>query len=241
MDKAEIFFEIQYEKGNRLVTEEICKNGSKLKVTTKNIQDYINCRIDYLVKTQIAQVDSLKKGLFKIITKDLLKDFNEEQLELILNGRPFIDIDDWQLNTIYKGDLKGQEQIVGWFWDIMRNMDQDQLSKFLQFCTGTSRVPLGGFESLESNRGEIAKFCINGVSIIDVAQDNLSLANRLSSFFNKLKEVKKEKTKSHPIHTLIKAHTCFNRIDLPIYPSKDQLQDSIAFILENEIFGFGIE
>jgi hypothetical protein len=39
----------------------------------------------------------------------------------------------------------------------------------------------------------------------------------------------------------IKAHTCFNRIDLPDYPTYEELKKSIEFIIVNEIIGFGIE
>jgi E3 ubiquitin-protein ligase NEDD4 len=39
----------------------------------------------------------------------------------------------------------------------------------------------------------------------------------------------------------IRAHTCFNRIDLPDYQSKEELEKTITFIIDNEIMGFGIE
>jgi hypothetical protein len=39
----------------------------------------------------------------------------------------------------------------------------------------------------------------------------------------------------------IKAHTCFNRIDLPNYLLKKHLEEAILFILKNEIIGFGID
>jgi hypothetical protein len=38
-----------------------------------------------------------------------------------------------------------------------------------------------------------------------------------------------------------KAHTCFNRLDLPRYPSYDEMKAAIDFIANNEIIGFGIE
>ena len=39
----------------------------------------------------------------------------------------------------------------------------------------------------------------------------------------------------------IKAHTCFNRLDVPEYDSKEELEEAIKFISSNEIIGFGIE
>ncbi len=35
--------------------------------------------------------------------------FNSDELELLLNGCPFIDLDDWRANTVYKGYNQNQE------------------------------------------------------------------------------------------------------------------------------------
>jgi len=43
-------------------------------------------------------------------------------------------------------------QIV-WFWRALRSFDQGERAKFLQFVTGTSKVPLQGFAYLEGMNG----------------------------------------------------------------------------------------
>jgi len=40
---------------------------------------------------------------------------------------------------------------------------------------------------------------------------------------------------------LPRAHTCFNRLDLPKYPNKADMQVAINYIADNEIIGFGME
>ena len=40
---------------------------------------------------------------------------------------------------------------------------------------------------------------------------------------------------------LPKAHTCFNRLDLPKYPDYDSMKRALDFIANNDILGFGIE
>lgn len=40
---------------------------------------------------------------------------------------------------------------------------------------------------------------------------------------------------------LPKAHTCFNRLDLPDYPSYKYLKESLDYIAKNDIVGFGLE
>ena len=43
-------------------------------------------------------------------------------------------------------------QIV-WFWRALRSFDQTDKAKFLQFVTGSSKVPLQGFQALEGMNG----------------------------------------------------------------------------------------
>lgn len=93
----------------------------------------------------------------------------------------------------------------------MYSLSQEELSRFLQFSTGSPRVPIGGFEALQANRGETAKFCITPLP-----------------FDSKKKN-------------FIRAHTCFNRIDLPMFNTEEQIKESITYILNNVLIGFGID
>jgi len=43
------------------------------------------------------------------------------------------------------------------------------------------------------------------------------------------------------MNNLPKAHTCFNRLDLPRYPSYEDLKQALDFIAKNDIVGFGLE
>ena len=140
-----------------------------------------------------------------------MKQFNSNELELLINGKPFIDITEWRNNTEYRGKYSKSSKVINWFWEALSAYPQESLSKFLQFSTGSSRVPIGGFAKLESNRGEISKF-----TIVSIAYNKNG-------------------------HNFIKAHTCFNRIDLPIFKTKEQVSESIKYVMNNEIIGFGIE
>jgi len=93
----------------------------------------------------------------------------------------------------------------------MEGYTQQELSRVLQFATGTSRLPLGGFRNLESNRGEKSKFCIYRI------------------------ELKKGQS------NLPRAHTCFNRLELPKFKSTGELKTALDFVAKNEIMGFGLE
>lgn len=245
-----------------MFTQELVKNGSNIKVTDKNLDFYIQQRLLCLVLNQIIFIDEMKKGLFSVLSKDMFKTFSDDQLELLINGSPFIDVDDWEANTEYKGYYSRSHQVIKWFWDIVKQLEQKHLERFLQFCTGTSRVPIGGFSALESNRGQIAKFCINympyNTMYLNKLNKQLQKQHSSVTFIENIKKLFKpdekenedsggnkiEKHKSFTFaktNNYIKAHTCFNRIDLPHYKEKAELEEAINFIIQNEILGFGID
>ena len=39
----------------------------------------------------------------------------------------------------------------------------------------------------------------------------------------------------------IKTHTCFNRLDIPVFLYKNEMTEALKFIKNNGILGFGID
>ena len=72
--------------------------------------------------------------------------FKAEELELILNGVSIINIDEWRENTLYQGSFNPSHKVIKWFWKFLEKHGQEDRAKFLQFSTGTTRIPLGGFK-----------------------------------------------------------------------------------------------
>lgn len=58
-----------------------------------------------------------------------------------------IDIEDWKSNTIYR-NYNETCQIIVWFWELVSSFTTEQKARFLQFVTGTSRIPATGFKDL---------------------------------------------------------------------------------------------
>jgi E3 ubiquitin-protein ligase HUWE1 len=208
---CEIYFTFDYEdETGRYHQEDLIENGRNILVTKDNLEEYIDKRIEYYTKSQLSGVKEIIRGIDTIFPVDYLKIFTSDQLGLLINGTPFIDTEDWRMNTKYK-NYEDFENVIVDFWDIISNLSQEDLSNFLLFCTGSSRVPIGGFKSLESNRGQISKFEIVKTEYYEGKKN------------------------------FLRAHTCFNRLDLPNFPNKETLNEAIRFALENEVLGFGIE
>jgi hypothetical protein len=194
---------------NHIHSFELIENGRKKNV--EDLEDYIKRKIDFLIGIYEPFIKRIRETFYKYIPIDKIKCLNSNELELLLNGRPFIDIDEWKSFTEYKGAYNENHIVIKWFWEILSELSQKELSNLLLFATGSSRVPLGGFSELESNNGYLSRFTIEYIE------------------YNK------------HVKNFIKAHTCFNRIDLPCFTNKNDLKVAIKFVSENQIWGFGME
>merc|ERR1712142_700595 len=117
------------------------------------IRDLIpNGRNINVTEANKKQLSAFLEGFYDIIPRRLISIFNEQELELLVSGLPVIDIDDLKANTEYHKYQVNSLQIQ-WFWRALRSFDHAQRAKFLQFVTGTSKVPLQGFANLEGMNG----------------------------------------------------------------------------------------
>jgi len=78
--------------------------------------------------------------------------FNHKELELLISGLPTFSIEDLKVNTEFAGFNPNDPQVL-WLWEILEVMDNEERAKFLQFVTGSSKVPIEGFKGLQGMRG----------------------------------------------------------------------------------------
>ena len=185
-------------------------------VTDQNKEYFIKLKCDYIAqKSASKQLSEIKRGFCTIVDSSWISHFSLDEFEAQICGKTIIDLKEWKANSQYKGfKTQGISPVIRNFWKVMKTYDQEQLGRILQFCTGSNRLPLGGFAELESESGQKSPFTIQA---IDFTKSDIPFSN------------------------MPKAHTCFNRLDLPRYPSYDEMKAAIDFIANNEIIGFGIE
>jgi E3 ubiquitin-protein ligase NEDD4 len=132
---------------------ELKPDGENIPVTEENKQEYINLMIEHSINTGVEeQLKVFRNGLYEIIPDDLLKIFDERELELLIGGINKIDVDDWQNNTDYRSYKKDDKTVV-YFWKCVREFDDEMRARLLQFVTGTSRIPVTGFKDLQGSDG----------------------------------------------------------------------------------------
>lgn len=92
------------------------------------------------------EVDSFLKGLNGIIPDNLLSIFDENELELLLCGTGEYSISDFRMHHIANGNSPEFRKVIGWFWTAVSNFNQTEMARLLQFTTGCSQLPPGGFQ-----------------------------------------------------------------------------------------------
>lgn len=145
---TETFFVIDEEEFGRHRTVDLIPNGHTTLVTDANKHEYVQCVCNYKMLSSIrTQLAAFLEGFYSLLPKRLISIFSEHELELLLAGLPVVDIDDLKANAIYDGYQEDSQQIL-WLWQALYSFDQTERAKFLQFSTGTSKTPLGGFTAL---------------------------------------------------------------------------------------------
>ena len=139
---------------------ELKPGGSSITVTEKNKQEYVEFVTEYKMTSAIRlQINSFLDGFHSIIPKSLVAIFNENELELLMCGIPNIDPTDWEDHTLYN-NYESEDEVIRWFWDVIQDLSPEDRALLLQFCTGSSKVPLGGFAGLQGS-GEVMPFTIS--------------------------------------------------------------------------------
>ncbi|GMF23763.1 unnamed protein product [Phytophthora lilii] len=132
---------------------DLIPNGRNVSVTDENKMEYVKLVTHHRMATGIRQqIDAFLKGFHQLVPPELIAIFNENELELLISGMPEIDIDDLKANTEY-ANYKPTDSVIRWFWNVLYSFTHEERALFLQFVTGTSKVPLEGFKALEGMRG----------------------------------------------------------------------------------------
>ncbi|XP_049826572.1 E3 ubiquitin-protein ligase SMURF2 [Aethina tumida] len=203
-------FSVENNSFGVLKVHELKPNGASIAVTEDNKREYVKLYVNYRFMRGIEQQ-----------FLSLQKGFTE--LIPSASLRPF---DERELELVISGigsidiaDWRSHTRlkhctpetpVVQWFWQAVESYSEEMRARLLQFVTGSSRVPLQGFKALQGSTGAAGPRLFT-IHCVDVPPQNLP-----------------------------KAHTCFNRIDIPPYDSYQVLLDKLTQAVE-ETCGFAVE
>ncbi|CAA7050793.1 unnamed protein product [Microthlaspi erraticum] len=143
---------ILYEKAE--VTDyELKPGGRNIRVTEETKHEYVDLVAGHKLTNAIRpQINAFLEGFNELIPRELVSIFNDKELELLISGLPEIDFDDLKANTEYTSYTAGSP-VIHWFWEVVKAFSKEDMARFLQFVTGTSKVPLEGFKALQGISG----------------------------------------------------------------------------------------
>nr|OQO31812.1 hypothetical protein B0A51_00714 [Rachicladosporium sp. CCFEE 5018] len=129
---------------------ELAEHGASTDVTIHNLSTYIRKVIEVTLLTGVQrQVDAFRAGFSQVFPYTALKAFTPDEL-VMLFGRVK---EDWSLETLmdsikadhgFNLDSKSVRNLL----QVMSEMPEEERRGFLQFVTGSPKLPIGGFKSL---------------------------------------------------------------------------------------------
>uniref|UniRef100_A0A665WQK8 E3 ubiquitin-protein ligase n=1 Tax=Echeneis naucrates TaxID=173247 RepID=A0A665WQK8_ECHNA len=158
----EMFFSVDMEILGKITSHDLKPDGANVLVTEENKEEYISLMAEWRFSRGVeGQTKAFLDGFNEVVPLQWLQYFDEKELEVMLCGMQEVDLQDWQRNTVYRHYTRNSKQII-WFWQLVKEVDNEVRLRLMQFVTGTCRLPLGGFAELMGSNGP-QKFCIEKV------------------------------------------------------------------------------
>ncbi|XP_014210245.1 apoptosis-resistant E3 ubiquitin protein ligase 1 isoform X2 [Copidosoma floridanum] len=151
VEEMELYFvEEEYDKDGQLCkVAELIPGGSKVRVTNDMKLRYLDALAQHRLASSIrSEVDHFLRGLNELIPDNLLGIFDENELELLLCGTGEYSVADLRAHHIANGSSPEFLRVLDWFWTAVSNFTQEEMARLLQFTTGCSQLPPGGFQQL---------------------------------------------------------------------------------------------
>jgi len=191
---------------------ELKEGGAQIEVTDENKDEFLELKANYVMHGRMAKErQALLNAFNEVVDLRDLTGVDPQELELMFSGTPDISVDDWEANTDYD-QYEPNDRVIKWFWEVVKSWDHDKQATLLQFVTGSSQLPAGGFKCLMgASQG-------NGPPII-----------------------RRFRIRKLAGHELPRAHTCFNVLDLPPYKKKAQVIKCMNIAVDLGSLGFGME
>ncbi|KAI0738636.1 hypothetical protein C8Q80DRAFT_1206571 [Daedaleopsis nitida] len=129
---------------------ELKPGGRDIPVTEDNVEEYIREVIDAIVgKGAQAQAQAFREGFSKVFPITDLQAFTSDELVMLFGNAD----EDWSIETLSEA-LKAdhgfhvESRAIRDLVDIMSEYDAPTRRSYLQFITGSPKLPIGGFRGL---------------------------------------------------------------------------------------------
>mmetsp|Transcript_158295 Transcript_158295/g.303754 ORF Transcript_158295/g.303754 Transcript_158295/m.303754 type:complete len:751 (-) Transcript_158295:55-2307(-) len=122
--------------------------GQKKEVTEENKLEYIDKLSEArLCNGRRRELLFFIEGFHEVIPLEVLKEVSltPGELSVLISGVQTYDVAQWKANA----EANNGEEVVDYFWQVLTDFSEEKRAKVLQFATGSSRLPPGGFANLK--------------------------------------------------------------------------------------------
>lgn len=150
-------------KRQKMASVALKEGGAEIAVNEENKNEFLQLFVENRLLGSIRpQIDAFRGGLAVFFNEEMLAKLRVEcrpiDIKLLLCGAPVIDVDDWEASAEYSGGFSADSEQVGWFWLVVRGMNEEERARVLDFCTGSACPPATGFHFLMGYSGQQQRF-----------------------------------------------------------------------------------
>ncbi|KAI1724061.1 HECT-domain (ubiquitin-transferase) domain-containing protein [Ditylenchus destructor] len=136
---------------------EMVKGGKNALVTKSNFKQFIELICYWrLIEGVRPEMEAVRKGIQTVIQTESLKIFFPDELEQLFCGCPESGPEDhkiWSKSALQQAirpdhGFTHDSVQISWLVEMLHTFTSEKRRKFLQFVTGSPRLPVGGFRSL---------------------------------------------------------------------------------------------
>ncbi|XP_067364615.1 E3 ubiquitin-protein ligase TRIP12 isoform X6 [Channa argus] len=130
---------------------ELKKGGKDVPVTIYNLEEYLRLVVYWTLNEGVSrQFESFREGFESVFPLHHLQYFYPEELDQLLCGSKS---ETWDVKTLMEccrpdHGYTHDSRAVRFLFEVLSSFDGEQQRLFLQFVTGSPRLPVGGFRSL---------------------------------------------------------------------------------------------
>eukprot|EP00747_Dinoflagellata_sp_TGD_P042767 gnl/TRDRNA2_/TRDRNA2_142287_c1_seq1.p1 gnl/TRDRNA2_/TRDRNA2_142287_c1~~gnl/TRDRNA2_/TRDRNA2_142287_c1_seq1.p1 ORF type:complete len:219 (+),score=39.61 gnl/TRDRNA2_/TRDRNA2_142287_c1_seq1:83-658(+) len=183
-------------------------------VTEINKGRYLRLLCEHRLRGVVRQqLEAMLRGLRVLVPEEVLcqirRMVSEVEFGLLLCGYEELDVKDWKAQSVRdEGTLLETWKL---FWKVVEAMNAQQRSELLEFVTGSSTLPVGGFAALPGYGGRVERFTVAPLSASRSNARHLGLPT---------------------------AATCFNKLLLPAYSREAEMRAALLEAVSHRGTGF---
>ncbi|KAL3281120.1 hypothetical protein HHI36_004342 [Cryptolaemus montrouzieri] len=133
---------------------ELMKNGKNTYLSIHNLDLYVRLVTHWMLVEGVSrQMESLREGFESVFPLHNLRLFFPDELESVFCGSPKDSLSGWDVKTLMEccrpdHGYNADSRAIRFLFEVLSSYEREQQRLFVQFLTGSPRLPVGGFKSL---------------------------------------------------------------------------------------------